>query len=388
MKILAAMGTSRRLAIVLLLHALLVTGCHEEPSIVRQRVPKLKAPPVSDGMLAALVPIGDNGWFFKLTGSKEAVSAEADRFQELLKSLKVDGDRPVWTTPDGWEEEDGSGMRAATFKIASGDESLECSVIPLPARGGAAASDDYLLDNVNRWRKQLGLAAWSAEELKTKLASEENIYRIELDSGIPVTWVQFEGSPTEGGMPPFAGSAPFASSGSDSGAPSGTSGSGAPKAAGPPVAGAGRDSRSVAEVAEIPEMSFRVPDGWTPGPLKPFRRISWNVESDGATGEAYISALGAAGADVTRNVNRWRGQAGLPAIGDPAELAETIEKIEIGGKAADFVVLQGSDPRKTILGAIVVHDGTGWFFKMTGEAAAKPDQQAAFRKFLQSIEFN
>ena len=371
---------------------LLIAGCENEPQVVRQRVPKVKAPPAGDGMLAALAPIGDNGWFFKLSGKKEAVAAESGRFREFLKSLTIDGERPKWTTPEGWNEQPASGMRAATFRIGDGEDALECTVIPLPARDGAAASEEYLLENVNRWRKQLGLSAHSAEELNAALDAEDNIFRIELTDGTPVTWVELEGTLSGGGMAPFAGSAPFANMGG--GSPS----SGGPKPgrpagpavgpAGPPVAKADSpDDSAPAGPSELPEMTFDVPDGWASGPLKPFRKISWNVKADGETGEAYISALGAAGADVTANVNRWRGQAGLSPINDPAELAKTIEKVDVGGQPGDLVILQGSDPSKTILGAIVVHGGTGWFFKMTGAAAAQPAQQDAFRKFVQSVKF-
>lgn len=131
-------------------------------------------------------------------------------------------------------------------------------------------------------------------------------------------------------------------------------------------------------------MTFTVPDGWTPGPLKPFRRISWNVNAGGQSAEMYISQ---AGGDVSANINRWRGQAGLSPISDPAELQKTIEKVDVDGVTGDLVVLQGNDPAKAMLGAIVVQGGNNWFFKMTGPAAGTPEQQDAFRKFVTSVKF-
>jgi hypothetical protein len=383
----SATASIRRFAFAVLMPVLLLAGCEQEAQIVRQQVPKPKAPAASDGMLAALAPIGENGWFFKLSGPKDAVAAEAERFRTLLKSLKIDGDRPTWTTPEGWTEEPASGMRAATFVIGDGEDKLECSVIPLPAPGGAASSDDYLLDNVNRWRKQLGLNALTNDGIKTALAASDDIFRVELTDGTPVTWVELEGTQSGGGMAPFAGSsAPFANMGSGTAsgprpAPQGPAGP-PPGPVGPPVASAA--STVEAGPNELPEMTFSVPDGWSPGPLKPFRRMSWNVTADGQSAEMYISQ---AGGDVAANINRWRGQAGLSPINDPAELQKTIEKIDIGGVSGDLVVLKSDDPSKAVLGAIVAQGGSNWFFKMTGPAAATQTQQDAFRNFLTSVKF-
>ena len=64
-----------------------------------------------------------------------------------------------WTTPEGWEEQGGGGMRVVGFRIA-GDENAECTVIVLGGTGGGLAA------NVNRWRKQMGLEAIAEEAVK------------------------------------------------------------------------------------------------------------------------------------------------------------------------------------------------------------------------------
>jgi hypothetical protein len=56
-----------------------------------------------------------------------------------------------WTTPKGWVERPGDGMRAATL-IPPGRGRVEVTVIALPGDVGGE------LANVNRWRGQLGLA--------------------------------------------------------------------------------------------------------------------------------------------------------------------------------------------------------------------------------------
>jgi hypothetical protein len=65
-----------------------------------------------------------------------------------------------YKTPEGWEEVPPGQMRAASFRIkGEGQASADVGVFPLP---GLAGSD---LDNVNRWRGQVGLEPVKQEEL-------------------------------------------------------------------------------------------------------------------------------------------------------------------------------------------------------------------------------
>ena len=58
--------------------------------------------------------------------------------------------------PDGWQEGLPSSMRAASFKVTSGDASADVAVIPLPPGG----SD---LDLVNMWRSEVQLPPTTAQ---------------------------------------------------------------------------------------------------------------------------------------------------------------------------------------------------------------------------------
>lgn len=120
----------------------------------------------TDGrMLAAMVEHDDRVWFFKLIGDDPAVAAQRGAFDAFMQSLQfhhgADAQpKPIgWTLPAGWTEQPGSGMRYATIVIEQDGDPLELSVISL----GLAAGD--VLDNVNRWRGQLGLAAVSEAQL-------------------------------------------------------------------------------------------------------------------------------------------------------------------------------------------------------------------------------
>jgi len=148
------------------------------------------------------VPVGDTGWFFKLTGEKAAVEPQHEAFLQFITSIKFSGGKPTWTLPPDWKQLPGSSMRFATIQIAADGKPLELSVIPLPQAGGDTTKSDtakYVLDNVNRWRNQLNLKPITADELSTTTKS------LKID-GHDATLVSLVGTGS-GGM---SGAAPFA----------------------------------------------------------------------------------------------------------------------------------------------------------------------------------
>jgi hypothetical protein len=176
----------KRFHIVALLTGLVaLAGCQKTEQIARYTVEK--PPPIiataapqstrgddlpavdpnaepTDRTLAAIVPLDDKGWFFKLTGPKDAVAASGESFGAFLNSVRFnDQGKPTWTLPDGWKEQPGSQIRFATLVIPSETKPLELSVTALPKSAG----DDkqYVLVNVNRWRGQLRLPPVAIEQL-------------------------------------------------------------------------------------------------------------------------------------------------------------------------------------------------------------------------------
>jgi hypothetical protein len=70
-----------------------------------------------------------------------------------------------WELPDGWGEGSPSTMRYASFAATEENgEKVDISVVTFPGDGG----ND--LDNVNRWRQQIGLAGVDAGELNSIIA--------------------------------------------------------------------------------------------------------------------------------------------------------------------------------------------------------------------------
>jgi len=151
----------------------------------------------TDRTLGAIVPVQQQGWFFKLTGPQAAVGAKADEFSTFVKSVKFGADgKPSWTLPAGWQERPGSQIRFATLVLPGEGKPLEVSVTVLP--NTTPDPVEYVLININRWRGQLSLPPITREQL----ASDTT--QIPLAEGT-ATMVNLLGKATGGGMatPPF-----------------------------------------------------------------------------------------------------------------------------------------------------------------------------------------
>ena len=104
---------------------------------------------------------------------------------------------------------------------------------------------------------------------------------------------------------------------------------------------------------------------------------------------SVIPLPGLAGSDLD-NVNRWRGQVGLPGVSE-AELAKLAQPVEVAGQSASLYEKAGANPgsgeKTRILAAITRRDGVAWFFKMTGDDDLVAQQKPAFIEFLKSVNF-
>jgi hypothetical protein len=131
-------------------------------------------------MLAAIVPHGGRVWFFKVVGPPDIVGKQKEKFDTFLASLKPDAAAAPnaaaapaapnasaapaaqaaatmklksFKTPDGWKEiPNSTGPRMIAFNIGPEDQKADLIV----TRFGANNAGNFL-DNINRWRNQLGL---------------------------------------------------------------------------------------------------------------------------------------------------------------------------------------------------------------------------------------
>jgi hypothetical protein len=143
--------------------------------------------------------------------------------------------------------------------------------------------------------------------------------------------------------------------------------------------------------AAPPRLQYKLPGDWqevSPGEM---RAASFRVAGkDGKQADVSVIPLpGLAGGDLD-NVNRWRGQVGLPAVSE-AELAKLAQPVEVAAQAASLYdqagTNSGSGEKTRILAAITRRDSVAWFFKMTGDDELVAQQKPAFIEFLKSVSF-
>src|SRR5581483_9059613 len=105
-------------------------------------------------MLGAIVPFQDMLWFFKLSGPADEVARQKKAFDEFVASLQFNPQEqpPLsYKVPASWQKEAGNGIRLFSFRIPAQPKELELTVTPLEREGNG------ILENVNRWRRQLNL---------------------------------------------------------------------------------------------------------------------------------------------------------------------------------------------------------------------------------------
>jgi len=315
-------------------------------------------------MLAALIPRGEQTWFFKLTGPANAVDPLTNSFRGFIRSIRFPADAPgapTWTLPEGWRQDPPAGMRYATLRFGSEQRPLSMSVIPLQSSGDPKT---YALSNINRWRNQLGLPPIAAERLDAETES------IELPGGKAIM-VRLLGTYRGDGMGRFRG--PMAGR----------------LPAGHPATGAGNVPATGLRQANPPGITYDAPKMWAVGKAGGMRKAAFQIAAGDQKAEVTAIDLAAAAGALLPNVNRWRSQIHLGEVTE-AQLNDALAPIEIDGRTGQYVRLvgpAGAQPREAILGVILVDAGRAWFFKMKGNAELVEQQRKNFESFVHSIKF-
>jgi hypothetical protein len=136
--------------------------------------------------------------------------------------------------------------------------------------------------------------------------------------------------------------------------------------------------------AETTRLTWTVPAAWQSKPSSGMRKATLIV-ADGA--ELAVTAFpGDVGGELA-NLNRWRGQVGLPPVSE-AEHASAITRVAAGPLLIAVVDLLGGTPDKPVrmLGAMVPNGGSTWFFKLMGPDATVEQAKPTFLAFLETLK--
>ena len=136
-----------------------------------------------------------------------------------------------------------------------------------------------------------------------------------------------------------------------------------------------------------PKLSYTLPAGWSEAPANSVSLVAFAIKDGAKEAGVNITPLPNLAGREALVVNMWREQAGLAPIED-AELAKTLEPVEIAGKKGRmFEVLgakEGGAPLR-IVTAFYHEAGASWFYKLAGDEALVSAQKSAFIGFLKTV---
>ncbi|MBI85580.1 MAG: hypothetical protein CMJ81_20495 [Planctomycetaceae bacterium] len=329
-----------------------------KPDLVEQRYPEQ----TPDRTLGAIILRDSQGWFFKLTGPHDVVGDQVESFREFIRSVRFSeapNEAPVWSTPDKWKSLPGTGIRFATLQIPTRTDPLDLSVTPLslPPQN----SDAYVLSNINRWRKELGLTPLSAPD------DSQTIKTVALEDG-QATLVDLSGHRSANAR----GHVPGTTN------PTTT------------------DSLDRAPTVSQPQVEYVTPPGWQPGERVVSRGgitlryvVALEVVDGDQRVEITVSTFPPRMANVLDNVNRWRLQIGLEKI-QGNELEKQLKNVRVGNITGQLIELTSPDkiqPQQTIYAVLTSHAGLTWFIKLKGDTELAVREQKHFEQFFSSIRF-
>lgn len=153
---------------------------------------------------------------------------------------------------------------------------------------------------------------------------------------------------------------------------------------GAPAGDMARMANTAVPTASGNDLKWSAPAEWAPKPGSAMRKGSYAVKGPGGDADLAITAFPGDTGGLEANLNRWRGQVGLPPQAG-AELTGPLEKFTAHG--LEITVADYTGPNGTrLLGAIVPFQGNTWFFKLMGPDATVAPAKPGFLEFLRTIQ--
>jgi hypothetical protein len=313
-------------------------------------------------------------------------------------------------TPAGWQEQPAGGMSTASFAI-SGEEGRkgEFSVMAFPGAGVAE------LDLINIARQDTGLPALQETEF-ARLVEQVDVGQ-EKGALIDFTGATSSSNTAAPNRVMLAvlrhdGITWFFKLAGDSGLLAAQKPAlldflksvsfvqGAPLPAQGPHFASTNTKRVNSEPARPMELptggtqgrpAWEIPSGWQETNATQMLLAKFAVTNQDGEAEVTISSFPGEVGGLLANVNRWRGQLGLPPFAQD-DLDKSISRLDVLGGTATLVDLNGRAATRggketRLVGVVWPRGGQTWFYKLMGDPAAAGREKDTFVKFVQSVRF-
>ena len=136
------------------------------------------------------------------------------------------------------------------------------------------------------------------------------------------------------------------------------------------------------------QLKWALPKGWTETPGSGMRFATLTPPGPGKVELSVVVLPGAAGGEPA-NVNRWRGQIGLPPMDDSAIAnARKAVKSKAGEVAVYDFTSEGQARSRMVTGLLATADGNTWFLKLMGDEEPVAKAKPAFMKYLGTLHLD
>jgi hypothetical protein len=291
-------------------------------------------------------------------------------------------------------------MRYASFRV-KGEEgkTADLGIFPLPGMGMGD------LDNVNRWRGQVGQAPITEEERAQQALNVEvqgltaQVYEMAGESAGSGDKTRILGAILKrDGIPWY-----FKMTGDDALVAAqkeafigflkslrfGTAGQMELPPDHPPIGGGG-GMAAAAPGGHGNQPKWDVPAGWQQVAGGQFLVGKFNLTGpDGAAASVNVSRSGGDGGGLVSNINRWRRQIGLEEL-SAEEIGKQVAEIECLDAKASVVDMVGkgmtSGKPERVIGAVMAVGSETWFYKLSGSEALVSKEKDNFIKFVKTAK--
>jgi hypothetical protein len=135
-------------------------------------------------------------------------------------------------------------------------------------------------------------------------------------------------------------------------------------------------------------LKWTLPKGWTESTSGGMRYATLKPPVEGKIDVSVVVLPGPAGGELA-NVNRWRGQIGLPPIDEPAlAAAHKAIRSKAGTVSLYDFESQGEKRTRVLAGLITTADGNTWFLKMVGDSGVVGAESSQFLHLLETLRFD
>ncbi len=340
-----------------------MVGCGDHEPVTTYTV-KSEPGPVVQQIEAAVVFADNQAWVFKLAGDPEIVSTQHDKLMQFLGSVGFSEEQQLtYDLPTGWRVvpksnvPSGPGSETIAEIEVTNRPQPKLVISKFPTEFSAAdgefeqAQQRYLLDNVNRWRRQVALP------------------RLETNSLESAGEVFITGTGQTGHLFSMTGQ----------------------------LEPAGRQPPQ-SRFFDLDVENYESPEGWTLVENTQFSKLHF-VAGPERNIDISVTDLSMAGGNslfqtVLSNVSRWSTQLALPQF-DPAMLPSISEPTQVDGHQGLVVNLVSDGPvpseshteKVRILGVVILAEGSVWTVRMKGPADLVQVQRGKMDQFLESLKF-